>query len=315
MDAACAAGIDVGKNHLDVGLAPSGHTFRVPNAPEGYHLILTRLRRAGTRRVVLEAIGPYAAGLISKLQGRGFEIGVVNPRRIKAYREAEGRRAKTDRLDAALIARFALTMSDTVRPLPSSVQLTLKALVTRRRQVVEMIAMEKTRVKQASEPFILESHALAIRTMTAERKKLDAEIDRRICEDAGMARRKQILTSIPGIGDQVANVLITELPELGAIDRRAIASLAGLAPHPSQSGESLGWSRISGGRPCVRSALYMAGMVATRANPIARAHYRTMREARKPAKVAIVATARKLLTTANTLIKNDCLFDPTHLHT
>src|SRR5579862_818175 len=158
MTAACAAGIDVGKSFFDVGMAPSGHTFRVSNAPQGVAVVIDRLRRARAQRVVLEAIGPYAAGLISALRSHGFEVGVVNPRRIKAFREAEGRRAKTDRLDAGLIARFALTMSDIVRPLPSADQLALKALATRRRQVVEMIAMEKTRLKQATEVLILESH-------------------------------------------------------------------------------------------------------------------------------------------------------------
>lgn len=312
MSALSAAGIDVGKSFLDVGLAPTGHTYRVANGPQGIASVVTRLRRSKVQRVVLEAIGPYAAGLISALRKGGFEVGIVNPRRIKAYRDAEGRRAKTDRLDAALIARFALNMSDIVRALPSEDHLTLKALATRRRQLVEMIAMEKTRLKQAREPLILESHRTVIKLLTVQRKSLEQEIDKRIEADPTLVRRRKILVSIPGIGHQVATVLLTELPELGSTDRRAIASLAGLAPHAHESGAFHGRPQISGGRPCVRAALYLAGLSSCRANPLARKNYLAMRETGKPAKVAIIANARKLLTIANTLIKNDRTFDPAH---
>lgn len=307
---ACAAGIDVGKDFFDVGLAPGGQTFRFANAPKGVTAVIDRLRGANVRRVVLEAIGPYAAALIAALRQHGFEVGVVNPRRIKGFRDAEGRRAKTDRLDAGLIARFALRMTDIVRPLPSADQLALKALATRRRQIVEMIAMEKTRLKQACEPFILASHRDAIEALTLQRQKLEQEIAQRIAQDPALARRKAVLTSVPGIGDQVATVLLTELPELGTIDRRAVASLAGLAPHPNQSGAFNGRPQIAGGRPCVRAALYMAGLASCRANPAARQSYKAMRDAGKPAKVAIIAAARKLLVLANILIKNDQLYDP-----
>jgi len=308
----CAAGIDVGKNFFDVGMAPAGPNFRVPNVPKGVAIIIDRLRRLKVQRVVLEAIGPYGAALIAGLRSHGFDVGVVNPRRIKAFRDAEGRRAKTDRLDAGLIARFALTMTDVVRPLPSADQLALKALATRRRQLVEIIAMEKTRLKQTSEPLILASHRAAIAALTIERRAIEREIEQRIAQDAVLTRRKEILTSIPGIGQQVATVLLTELPELGSIDRRAIASLAGLAPHPNQSGISHGRAQIAGGRPCVRTALYMAGLASCRANPQARQSYRAMREAGKPAKVAIIAAARKLVILANALIKSDRSFDPNH---
>jgi len=311
---ACAAGIDVGKSFFDVGMAPSGHNFRVPNAPKGVAVVIGRLRRSRVRRVVLEAIGPYGAALIAALRTSGFEVGVVNPRRIKAFRDAEGHRAKTDRLDAGLIARFALTMTDIIRPLPSAEQLTLKALATRRRQLVEIVAMEKTRLKQAVEPLILDSHRAAIAALTLERRKIERELEQRIARDPAMSRRKEILISIPGIGPHVATVLLTELPELGGIDRRAIASLAGLAPHPHQSGAFRGRPQITGGRPCVRTALYMAALASCRANPLARKNYLAMRQAGKPAKVAIIAAARKLLIVANTLAKSDQTFQPNHLH-
>lgn len=173
---AVAAGIDVDQRFLDIGLAPSGKTFRVPNAPTGIATIVARLAQDGVRRVVLEAIGPYAQRLVLALAAAGFEVGIVNPRRIKAFRDAEGRRAKTDGLDARLIARFALAMTDAIRPLPSADQLALKALSTRRRQLTEMIAMEKTRLKQTDEPLLLASHRAAIAGLTEQCRQIEAEL-------------------------------------------------------------------------------------------------------------------------------------------
>ncbi len=302
---ALAAGIDVGQRFLDVGLAPSGKTFRVPNAAEGVAAVVERLTQAGVGRVVLEAIGPYARQLVSALGAAGFEVGLVNPRRIKAFREFEGRRAKTDRLDARLIARFALAMTDAIRPLPSAEQLTLKALATRRRQLTEMIAMEKTRLKQTAEPLLLDNHRATISVLTTQCHQIETELARRIAADPQLACSFEILTSIPGIGERVATVLITELPEIGRVDRKAVASLAGLAPHVSQSGNAPPRAAISGGRPCVRTALYMAALVASRHNPRMKAAYQALREQGKPAKLALIAIARKLLVTANTMVKNN----------
>ena len=300
-----AAGIDAGQRFLDVGFAPSGKTFRVPNLAEGIATIVERLTQEGVRRVVLEAIGPYAQRLVQALAIAGFEVGIVNPRRIKAFRDAEGRRAKTDRLDARLIARFALTMNEDVRPLPTADQMALKALSLRRRQLTEMIAMEKTRLKQAIEPLLLDSHRAAIADLSVECAKIEAELARRVAGDPELARVFRILTSLPGIGERVATVLVTELPEIGQRDRKAIASLAGLAPHISQSGNAPPRAAIAGGLPCVRAALYMAGLVATRHHPQLKASYKAMREQGKPGKVAIIAVARKLLVTANALVKNN----------
>lgn len=309
---ACAAGIDVGKSWLDVGLAPEGRSFRVANSGAGIETLIERLRRAGAERVVLEAIGPYGRAVVRALSGAAFAVGEVNPRRIKAFREVEGRRAKTDRLDAGLIARFALRMSDAFRPLPSADQQALRDLATRRRQLVEMIAMEKTRLKQAPMPLLADSHRTAIAALGAERQAIEAELARRLGQDQDLTRRYHILISLPGIGPQVATTLLTDLPELGSVDRRAIASLAGLAPHPSQSGIAPGRNQIAGGRPCVRSALYLAGLSASRCNTKWRAEYQAMRSQGKPAKVAIIAVARKLLVLANTLIKTDQHFNPEH---
>jgi transposase len=300
-----AAGIDAGQRYLDVGFAPSGKTFRVANLAEGIATLIERLTQAGIRRVVLEAIGPYAQRLVQALAAAGFEVGIVNPRRIKAFRDAEGGRAKTDRLDARLIARFALAMSDAVRPLPTAEQSALKALSLRRRQLTEMIAMEKNRLKQALEPILIDSHRAAIADLCAECARIEAELARRIAHDPDLARILDILRSIPGIGERVATVLVTDLPEIGQRDRKAIASLAGLAPHVSQSGNAPPRAAIAGGRPCVRAALYMAALVAARHHPQLKASYNAMREQGKPGKVALIAIARKLLVTANALVKNN----------
>ncbi|RED20962.1 transposase, partial [Rhodopseudomonas thermotolerans] len=300
---AVAAGVDAGQRFLDVALAPSGQTFRMPNLAEGIAEIIARLERSGVRRVVLEAIGPYAEQLVKALSVAGFEVGIVNPRRIKAFREAEGGRAKTDRLDARLIARFALTMPETLRPLPTDTQLELKALSLRRRQLTEMIAMEKTRMKQVRGTLLLDSHRAAIAALSAQCQAIEAELARRIGDDAELRRVLHILKSIPGIGERVATLLITDLPELGQRDRKAIASLAGLAPHVSQSGAAPPRAAIAGGRPCVRAALYMAALVAARHHPKLRDDYNALRLQGKPGKVALIAIARKLLVTANALVK------------
>lgn len=298
-----AAGIDVGQKYLDVGFAPSGAAFRLENAPAGIGRLIERLTKDGVKRVVLEAIGPYARQLVQALSLAGFEVGIVNPKRIKSFREAEGGRAKTDRLDAKLIARFALFMTDAIRPLPTSEQITLKALSGRRRQLTEAIAMEKVRLKQAVEPFIVQSHRRAIQTLSEECKAVEAELAKRLAADPELRKTLEILTSIPGIGTRIATLLVTDLPELGSRDRKAIASLAGLAPHVSQSGNAPPKAAIAGGRPCVRAALYMGALVAARHHPEMKKLYAAMRAQGKPAKVALVAIARRLLVTANALVK------------
>jgi transposase len=309
MAAITVAGIDVGKLYLDVGIAPAGKRFRVHNDNRGIHSLVARVSAAAVQRVVLEAIGPYARKVVAALRTAGIEVGLVNPRRIKAFRDAEGRRAKTDRLDADLIARFALKMTDALRPLPTNSQQSLKDLASRRRQLVEMIVMEKTRLKQSVDTFLCDSIRSIIATLAAERKRIEAAIKEALAADPELTRRYAILVSIPGIGPQVATTLITDLPELGTTDRRAIASLAGVAPHPSQSGTSPGRNQIAGGRSCVRTALYMAGMVAGRSNPKFKADYRALRDNGKPGKVAIIAVARKLLVLANTLVRFNETFD------
>ena len=300
-----AAGVDVGRDSLDVAMAPTGRGFRAPNVAKGIEVVVDRLKRAGVTRVVLESIGTYGQRLVRALAEAGFEVGIVDPRRIKALRLAEGKRAKTDRLDARLIARFALLMSDAARPLPDAEAFKLRALSTRRRQLVEMIAMEKTRLKQALDPEIVDSLKAALVALTAERARVDRQLEARARLQPGGERRRELLLSAPGVGPAVAITLLADLPELGTLNRKAAASLAGLAPHVDESGTRKGNAHIAGGRPCVRTALYMAALAAVRCEPTFKARYQAMRAAGKPAKVALIAIARHLLLALNTMLAED----------
>lgn len=298
-----AAGIDVGQRFLDLGLAPSGRTTRYRNEPDDIARLVARLSQEGVGRVVLEAIGSYAQALVLALVEAGLSVGVVNPRRIKAFRDAEGRRAKTDRLDARLIARFALCMPEAIRPLPDAAARALKDLSTRRQQLVALRAVEKTRLKQAREPAVIASHQACIAALEAACTVIEAELASRIQADPERAAARRLLLAIPGIGERVASVLICDLPELGQRDRKSIASLAGLAPHVSQSGNAPPRAMIGGGRPCVRAALYMSALVAVRHDGHFKAIYTALRDQGKPAKLALIAVARRILVSANAILK------------
>lgn len=300
----CAAGVDIGRDYLDVAVLPQGRSFRAPNAPAGIAVVVDRLRRMGATRVALESIGAYAQRLVRALAEAGFQVGVVDPRRIAALRLAEGGRAKTDRLDAKLIARFAVLMSEACRPVPSAETLYLRALSTRRRQLVEMIAMEKTRLKQTIDAGIAENHRAAIAQLSVLRTAVESEIAERTQAIEHGGEKIALLQSIPGIGPAIAATLVVDMPELGSLGSKQVASLAGLAPHANESGLKNGVRAISGGRSCVRAALYMAALSAARSERGYRREYENMRTAGKPAKVALIAIARKLAVIANAVVKS-----------
>lgn len=303
MTCACAAGVDVGGAFLDVGLAPSGTVFRASNTAAGIETVIARLKREGAAKVVLESIGGPGMGLVRSLAREGFEVGIVDPKRIKALRTAEGRRAKTDALDAGLIARFALIMQDATRPVPDDKAFEIKALSTRRRQLVEMAAKEKTRLRQTLDAPVAESCRQMIAMLSLERERVEALLRAELLASQTRRAQEALLLTIPGVGPAVSMTLLADLPEMGALDRRAIASLAGLAPHPNQSGTRTGPSHIGGGRPCVRTALYMAAVNAIRSDKGFKREYMAMRKAGKPAKVALVAIARKIVVAANVMLK------------
>lgn len=307
------AGVDVGKSFLDLGFDLAAKPLRVRNDAPGIATLVEALRRRGAGRVALEAIGPYAWPLTAALVAEGFEVGLADPRQVRAFRTAEGRIAKTDRLDAGLIARFARSMPERLRPAPEPEAIAIKALSTRRRQLTELVAMEKTRLAQAFDAGIAASHRAVIAGLEAACAEVERRLEAAVAADPALARKREILVSIPGIGPRIAGVVIADMPELGRLHRKAAASLAGMAPHPDQSGALPGRHAIAGGRPCLRTAFYMAGMVAARCDPRLKAQYRAMRDAGKPPKLAIVATGRRLVTIANALIREDKTFDQSRI--
>ena len=296
-----AAGVDIGRDYLDFAIAPTGLFKRFPNTDGGVAKLVAAVCKHQVKTLVIEAIGPYSYRLLRALRGVDLSVGVVNPQRIRAWRAAEGKRAKNDGLDAQAIARFAQKMPDVYRPIPDEASLKIKAMSARRRQIVEMIAMEKTRLKQAFDDELLASLRQMSALLEAQRDEVEARLNA-LLREAGRGDMLALLQTAPGVGPRIAATLAADMPELGHIGRRAAASLAGLAPHIQQSGINRGRASISGGRPCVRTALYMAALVASRSHPRTKAEYKAMLAAGKPPKVAFVAIARKLLVALNQMV-------------
>ena len=309
--ALCVAGIDVSKARLDVFVLPQRQALGFANAAGGIGALRRQLQRRGVERVVLEATGGLEYPAARALADAGIAVARVQPGRVRAWRTALGRRAKTDALDAELIARFAQAMSDDdIRPVPSEEAEAIRSLSARRRQLVDLLVQEKTRLKMTRDPAVLQSLRTVIASLKTERERIEATLAKAIAADAAIASKSALLRSIPGIGNVVATVLLTDLPELGSLNRHQAASLAGLAPHPQHSGTSLHAGHIGGGRACVRTALYMAALSAIRCNPAFKAFYRRLIESGKPRKVAIVAVARKLIVLANTILKTKNPWNP-----
>lgn len=297
-------GVDVSKDMLDVFVLERRLFRRFANDAGGVARLAAWLKRLSqTPNIVLEATGTMGWRAIAELAGAGFAPRVVNPARIKAFRAAEGKHAKTDRLDAELIARFASAMSEKARPAPSAEQLKIKSLSARRRQLAEMLAEEKKRLQQAFDDMAQDSIRATVAMLKAEKKRLESALIAAIEADAQASELYPILISIHGVGPVIAAVLIAELPELGDLNRHEIASLAGVAPQANQSGRSEGRARIKGGRPHVRTALYLAAFNARRVNGPFKDFYERQRAAGKPYNVALIAVARKIVVLANSLAK------------
>ena len=302
----CVAGIDVSKARLDAFVLPQREALGAANAASGIGALKRQLQRRGVTRVVLEATGGLEYPVARALSDAGMVVARVQPGRVRAYRTFLGRRAKTDALDAELIARFAQAMpEDDIRAVPSEQAEAIRSLSARRRQLVDLLVQEKTRLKMTRDRFVLESLRSVIASLTAERTRIEEALAGAIARDEAIRHKCELLRSIPGFGAVVATVLITDLPELGALNRHQAASIAGLAPHPQRSGTSSHGDHIGGGRACVRTALYMAAVSAMRCNPPLKAFYKRLIDAHKPRKVAIVAVARKLIVIANTILKTD----------
>lgn len=297
-------GIDVSKDWLDVHVVPSGEAFRVDNDGGGIDRLKARLCAMKPERVALEATGGLETATVGELAGAGLPVVVVNPAQVRSFAGALGKRAKSDPIDAAVIAAFAAAVRPGLRPLPDAQTRLLADLVARRRQILAMIVAEENRARTAAGKQTKKSIS---RLLTALRRELDAvdgDLDGHIRKSPVWLVRQELLTSMPGVGPTVARTLIAELPELGSLDRRQIAALAGLAPYTRQSGKWRGKSFIGGGRSGVRATLFMAGLVAIRHNPTLKAFRDRLVAAGKPKIVAIVATMRKLLTILNAMIRD-----------
>jgi transposase len=259
----------------------------------------------GADIVALEATGGYEMLCVAALSGAGIVVVVVNPAQVRAYAHALGRRAKTDPIDAAVIARFAAATKPQIRPLRDAQSQALSALVSRRRQIVSMITAEEQRLRMALAKEAQKSIRRLLAALRRELESLDGELDAHIRKSPLWQVREALLSSVPGVGHITARTLLAEMPELGSLDRRQIAALAGLAPWTRQSGQWRGRSFIGGGRAVVRTALFMAALVACRHNPALKAFRNRLVEAGKTKKAAIVAAMRKLLTILNAIIRDN----------
>lgn len=298
-------GIDVSKARLDVYVHPSGVVFSLGNDDAGLAELVAHLGPINPDCIGLEATGGYEKLAAASLAELGLPVVVLNPAQVRHYAKAVGWRAKTDSIDARLIALFVAATTPELRPLPDAQTALLAALMARRRQLMGMLVAEKNRQGRLPPGKVRLSVARIIAALNAELAALDTDLGQ-IIEDSPVWRDKQdLLASVPGIGDKIARALLADLPELGQLDRRAIAALAGLAPFTRQSGQWRGKSFIAGGRAAPRSALFMGALVATRHNVPLKAFYQRLVAAGKPKRVAIIATARKLLTILNAIIRDN----------
>jgi len=297
------AGIDVSKDRLEVHLRPSGEASAVARDGPGLEARVARLRDPALVLVVLEATGGFEAMVAAALAAAALPLAVVNPAQIRAFARAAGRLAKTDRLDAEAIARFAEAIRPEPRPVPDAEAAALAGLVARRKQIVEMIGMESNRRRQARNPRVLRGIERTLAALQGALSELDGEIEDNVRGTPAWREAEDLLTTVPGVGPITARTLLAELPELGTIDRRRIAALVGVAPLNRDSGASRGRRAIAGGRTGVRNTLYMAALTAVRWNPAVRAAYERLRSRGAPPKAALVAAMRKLLTVLNAMLR------------
>lgn len=295
-------GVDVSKDHVEVAALPSGQRWRVSRDDAGLSAVaaaLVPLRPAG---VVVEATGGYEVAVVTALALAPLPVAVVNPRQVRDFAKGLQRLAKTDAIDAWVLARFGAVTQPAPRPLDDAATLDLTALVQRRRQLVEMLVAEKNRLGLAR-PAVRRRLKTHITWLERELAEAEADIATQIRQSPVWRETEQLLRSVPGIGPGTSSLLITQLPELGRATPRELAALVGVAPFNADSGRWRGERHIWGGRAAVRTGLYMAAVTAIRWNPVLRAFYDRLRTAGKPFKVAIVAVIRKLLTILNAIVR------------
>jgi len=302
-------GIDVAKDHLDLAIHAPAQTWRVENSAAGRAVLCAELQALQPSLIVLEASGGYELELVAELATTQLPVVITNPRRVRNFARATGQLAKTDQLDARLLAHFAAALRPAVRPLPSADQEYLTALVTRRRQIVDMLTVEQNRLHTVRSVMRqdIEEHLTWLREKLA---KLDAEIDDFIHGSPLWSDTDALLQSVPGVGPVTASTIVALLPEVGTLNRQEIAALVGLAPLAKESGKKQGKRRIFGGRAAVRSVLYMAALSARTHNPVIKRFYERLVAQGKPKKVALTACMRKLLVILNALVRTKQAWRP-----
>ena len=297
-------GIDVSKDKLDIAVRPSGEVFSTSRDAAGLDAVIARLAPLSPAAVAVEATGGFETVVVASLASAGLPVVVVNPAQVRAFAQALGKRAKTDPIDAMVIAHFAEATKPEIRSLPDEAARLLSDLVARRRQIIQMIVAERQRQKRLVEKHLQKSIARLLKALQKELSALDQSIDDAVRGSPAWREKEDLLASVPGVGPVIARTLIAELPELGRLGRKEIAALAGLAPWTRQSGAWRGKSFIGGGRSSVRAALFMGALVAAHHNPALKAFRQRLIDAGKPKLVAIIAVARKLLTILNAVLRD-----------
>ena len=301
-------GIDVARATLDVCIQPPDQTLHLHNTPAGHRLLVKTLRPLAAKttdiRVVLESTGGFELPVALALEEAGIEVAIIKPERARYFAKATGQLAKTDAIDAAILAQFCQAVPLTILPLPTEEIRHFRDLLDRRQQLVDMRTMESNRLDTTTEKQAHQSLKKHLAWFDREIRQIEKEIGRRIQDNPQWQETDRILQSIPGIGPQTARTLIGQLPELGHVDRKVIGQLVGLAPVANDSGKTEGPRHIVGGRQQVRNVLYMAALSASSCNPVTKALYIRLLAQGKAAKVALIAVAHKLLTIANAMVQN-----------
>jgi transposase len=303
-------GIDVSKDRLDVHLRPSGEAFAVARDGKGLEDLVARLQACSPTLIAVEATGGFETIVAAALAGAQLPLVVVNPAQIRHFAQAVGQRAKTDPIDAAVIARFVEAVKPTPRAMPDQEARLLAELVSRRRQIIEMIVAERQREKRAENVRVRKSLARHIKVLEKELLEIDNDIDTLVRGSPVWRAKEELLVSFPGVSNTLARTFLAEVPELGTLNRRQIASLAGLAPFTRQSGRWKGKSMIGGGRAALRAGLYMAALSASRYHPQLKLFYQRLLVAGKPKMVALIAVARKVLTILNAMLRDQKQWQP-----
>jgi len=297
-------GIDISKSHVDIGTYPQAHEQRFDNTEAGITLAVKALLKLSPTLIVVEATGGYETPLVAAIAISGMSIAVINPRQGRDFAKAIGVLAKTDRVDAHVLARFAQAVRPEARPQPSAETIGLAALLTRRRQIIEMITAENNRLHMAV-PLVAKEIRKHVAWLEKCLKATDGDLDDMVRQSAAWQHKVELMSSVPGMGRVTAIALLAQLPELGGLGTREISGLVGVCPYSRDSGPMRGRRTIWGGRSAVRAALYMAALVGSRHNPILKAFYQRLVASGKPKKVALVACMRKLLVILNAMMKHD----------